>query len=1118
MLSSTSPVLEYQDHQFKLTRTGSHLSASNRSSTSSSSSRPNIPFKPGHLRSISSQVRVQNRIIQAVQIPHECLDSAISQISATSPPVLQHVDQSTIKATHRRPPRESVNAIQKLMQSDNHAVNPPVPREWSGRADKKSVASVDQHPSLLEPKRHVGPSQAPKKADPRKDGKEKLSLGIKSDQPVVSSSETQGVTGHTYGQASSFTPLITPHQAIALHCFNPEAYDSSESGKEEEDGSDKMTPEVGFKSGDLLEIWVPDIGGGWSLGKNLTNCAKSQLDPFLIQNDGTKVNDWGLIPIGWYKIIDSSNQDTPRRFKKLHHKKSVHTPRLTTGTQQPDSDSFFPHSQARLRSSHDNDRMVREHSPSTSYESSDLEVYPQNRKKIEETSTSSVKRRAVKSHHATELSIMSSRGSSYFLSPPISNASVAVNKEFDPHGIHFDYQARGIACSVTASDAMFAARQASDRHLIDPLVPGGSPMSQTPKGSSWNPFHKNRVTNRRQSIAHSYIMGQEEDGEQYLSTHEDQDQASTERYEIRAGPAWKDSAPRFTIQVHSPKLQAHPTSKIKAHVIYNVTSTFPDDKSTSDDASMNVQVTVNRRYSHFELLSIGLNSIYGEVIDLPTLPEKRFTNHHDGSFIENRRRALERYLFRLTRHPVLRYCPRLTTFLGSEDVEEFEQEARTWTKAHPEPPQNAGGQSQESVASSSFFSKVFHPDYNVDEPEVELSIEAYSRHTHSFESGKSMVDLERNVGNLRISMQDMSQNFQKMSSTIQRLCSGLPLTHRPLPFDRQKKYGISVRDELGYVSTDDVHQKRQKEVTQGNQLLNDLRRDARDAGLQNSDGAMCWKEDCTECLAMTKALQLLGQSLGNVAQTYSTCASEALGPVGTLVKELSFPHKNRKILSSLHDSTKVSFSELSGYGHNANIFESRKETVLNVVMSEIERHHQERNLDFREMAKTLLDSQIQLHKTACEQLEEARKALEEPQLSFLGCSGPRSMNAEEAKSIQAEDLTRSNSAIFASSHTESYKTARSQVDRNRAEEDRPISRSSSVLEWINRSATYSGKLPQSSPSSSPLNNNIHLFHTRNPSIGSHSSTTVASSAFSSVFVKPLSAAFSSMVDLSDYLS
>ncbi|KAI9618844.1 hypothetical protein H4Q26_012098 [Puccinia striiformis f. sp. tritici PST-130] len=1078
MLSSTSPVLEYQDHQFKLTRTGSHLSASNRSSTSSSSSRPNIPFKPGHLRSISSQVRVQNRIIQAVQIPHECLDSAISQISATSPPVLQHVDQSTIKATHRRPPRESVNAIQKLMQSDNHAVNPPVPREWSGRADKKSVASVDQHPSLLEPKRHVGPSQAPKKADPRKDGKEKLSLGIKSDQPVVSSSETQGVTGHTYGQASSFTPLITPHQAIALHCFNPEAYDSSESGKEEEDGSDKMTPEVGFKSGDMLEIWVPDIGGGWSL-----------------------VNDWGLIPMAGIKyvvpstcpeklrivtktcsflpcnsqIIDSSNQDTPVDSKSSILKECSHSS-SNDRNQQPDSDSFFPHSQARLRSSHDNDRMVREHSPSTSYESSDLEVYPQNRKKIEETSTSSVKRRAVKSHHATELSIMSSRGSSYFLSPPISNASVAVNKEFDPHGIHFDYQARGIACSVTASDAMFAARQASDRHLIDPLVPGGSPMSQTPKGSSWNPFYKNRVTNRRQSIAHSYIMGQEEDGEQYLSTHEDQDQASTERYEIRAGPAWKDSAPRFTIQVHSPKLQAHPTSKIKAHVIYNVTSTFPDDKSTSDDASMNVQVTVNRRYSHFELLSIGLNSIYGEVIDLPTLPEKRFTNHHDGSFIENRRRALERYLFRLTRHPVLRYCPRLTTFLGSEDVEEFEQEARTWTKAHPEPPQNTGGQSQESVASSSFFSKVFHPDYNVDEPEVELSIEAYDRHTHSFESGKSMVDLERNVSNLRISMQDMSQNSKRCPA---------------------EKYGISVRDELGYVSTDDVHQKRQKEVTQGNQLLNDLRRDARDAGLQNSDGRCAGKKTVrVKCLAMTKALQLLGQSLGNVAQTYSTCASEALGPVGTLVKELSFPHKNRKILSSLHDSTKVSFSELSGYGHNANIFESRKETVLNVVMN----------------------SQIQLHKTACEQLEEARKALEEPQLSFLGCSGPRSMNAEEAKSIQAEDLTRSNSAIFASSHTESYKTARSQVDRNRAEEDRPISRSSSVLEWINRSATYSGKLPQSSPSSSPLNNNIHLFHTRNPSIGSHSSTTVASSAFSSVFVKPLSAAFSSMVDFSDYLS
>ncbi|EFP76881.2 uncharacterized protein PGTG_02342 [Puccinia graminis f. sp. tritici CRL 75-36-700-3] len=1120
MLSSTSPVEEYRDEQFNLARSGSLLSVSNRSSRSSSSSPPNIPFKPGHLRSISSQVRVQNRIIQAVEIRQQSPESTSSRLSGSSPPALQHADQTTIKATQRRPPRETANAIQKLMQSNNYPASPSLSRDWRDQANEKARTSVDRRPGSLDSKQRVGGFQDLERIHTTRP--QKLSLGVRSDNPLGSASQTEGVVSHRPDQASStFTPLITPRQAIALYTFNPEAFSSSESDKDEEDDSEKMTPEVRFQSGDKLEIWVPDIGGGWSLGKNLTS-STSLLDISLSQVTEQGHNDWGLIPIGWYKVVESP--DTPRnrpKVKKVAPMQSF-SARLAFGTQS--SDVLLSQKQARLTSV-DHGRMDQECFPitrrsldtSSHHEScaSDLEAYSPNKRKVKaesglEAPPSRGTRRNLRVNNASEVGTASSRSSGYFLSPPTQNASVAINKEFDPNGVHFDYQSRGIACSVTASDAMFAARQAADRHSIDPPVPE---VIGQPRSSSWNPFLRNRTANRRHSIAHSYITG-EEDYQQDTTEEDGQDQGCTERHEIRAGPAWKDSAPRFTVQVHSPQLQTHP-SKMKAHVIYTVTSTFSNDNGSVEDGPMNVQVTVGRRYSHFGLLSIGLNLIYGEVIDLPALPEKGFTSNYDEGFIENRRRALERYLFRLTRHPILRYCPRLTTFLGCEDVEEFEAEARSWSQLNSEPSQKAGGQATDSAASSSFFSKVFHPDYNVDEPEAESSIDAYNLHTQSLENSKNMVDLEKNISNLRISIQDMAQNFQKVSSSIQRLCAGLPLPHKELPYNRPPKSGISGSERPGYVPCDDAHgvyhglEKGQKHSSPENSLLRDLRRDVRDAGMQNLDGAMCWKEDCTECLAMTKALQLLGQSLGNVAGSYSTCATEALAPVEALIKELSFPHKNRKVLSSLHDSTKVSFSDLSGHG-TLDIFESRKETVLNVVMSEIERHHQERNLDFRDMAKTLLDGQIQLHQSACEQLKEARQALEEPQLSFLGRSGPRSMNAEEAKGLQRQDLTRSSSAIFASSHNESFKTARSQLDLDQSD-NRPLSRSSSVLEWINHSATYPGKLAENS--SRPLANN----HQRNPSIASHSSS-IASSAFSSVFVKPLSAAFSSMVDLSDYLS
>ncbi|PLW16641.1 hypothetical protein PCANC_10419 [Puccinia coronata f. sp. avenae] len=1136
---SKSPLLEDRDSQLSVT--GGLLSASHRSSSSSSSSSPpQIPFKPGHLRSISSQVRVQNRIIQAVDIRQESAHPIGSHITRSPPPPACQpaVDQSTIKAPRRRPPRESLDAIHKIPHTSTRSNNLAFLQDGPAPVGHSSRAAVDLRLRSLDSQLNSKSFPVAGLTNGRHDPSERLSLAFKHEQPLKSVPRTQGVMGDRSKQGSTtFTPLTIPQQAIGLYCFTPEPCDGSEeaSSKDEDDDVEKVTPEVGFQAGDLLEIWVPDIGGGWSLGRNVSS---SQLQSSSLslsrQSVETQASHWGLIPIGWYKIVEAS--DTPRRQSKPKQ----HTPngRFPLSTHTHSSEASLPQSKARQISAHLARLNQEEHHRARNLNISsplpgasdlfDLDVSSPNHLKPKTEAgrantlqdlPNSIKRSnslALYLNNVSERASVSSRSSGYFLSPPMLNASVAVNKEFDPNGIHFDYPSRGIACSVTASDAMYAARQAADRQALDPVgVPGGKAASSS-RGSSWNPFFRNRpAATRRHSLAHSYILGEQDS---LPLGPEDLDPGCTERYEIRAGPAWKDSAPRFMVQVHSPKLQVHP-SNTKTHVLYTLTSSFPDHKCATDDhrPANDVQVTVARRYSHFELLAAGLHSLYGEVIDLPALPEKRLTSNYDSSFVESRRRALERYLFRLTRHPVLRYSPRLTSFLGCEDVEEFEEEARAWSR-HPDPadPSQKNAASH-SAASSSFFSKVFHPDYNVDEADAAGLVDAYSRHTRSVENARGMVELEKSLAAFRGSLHDVSQNMQKVSSSIQRLCVAQPPPHNYIPFDGQKKTGIPGSHAAGYGSSkgmQDGYEKGQKGRLKDEDLMRNLRGDSQISGLENSENdGMCWKEDCHDCLVMNNSLLRLGHSFAAMANSYSCCASETLAPVEALAKELSFPHKNRKVISSLHDSTKVEYSDVAGMG-SIDTFESRKETVLNVVMSEMERQHQEKNQDVEEMARRLLDSQIQLHETACWELKEVRKAMEETAArnDVEQQSGTRRLGGEEMFNFKGVG---EGEGQVRSSHAGSFTTARSQWDMNHPTIDGPLlARPTSVLDWIHRSASYSTHPPDETS----LQHRKSFTHHRHSSIHSHSGS-VASSTFDAVFVKPLSAAVSSIVELSsDFLS
>jgi hypothetical protein len=95
---------------------------------------------------------------------------------------------------------------------------------------------------------------------------------------------------------------------------------------------------------------------------------------------------------------------------------------------------------------------------------------------------------------------------------------------------------------------------------------------------------------------------------------------------------------------------------------------------------------------------------------------------------------------------------------------------------------------------------------------------------------------------------DASQNMQKVSSSIQRLCVAQPPPHNYIPFDGQKKTGIAGSHAAGYGSSkgmQDGYEKGQKGRLKDEDLMRNLRGDSQISELENSENdGMCWKEDC----------------------------------------------------------------------------------------------------------------------------------------------------------------------------------------------------------------------------------------------------------------------------------
>ncbi|KDQ50377.1 hypothetical protein JAAARDRAFT_211785 [Jaapia argillacea MUCL 33604] len=407
-----------------------------------------------------------------------------------------------------------------------------------------------------------------------------------------------------------------------------------------------------------------------------------------------------------------------------------------------------------------------------------------------------------------------------------------------------------------------------------------------------------------------------------------------DRHFVDVGPSWKTKVPPFRVLVHSPSKRASTLSG--AYTIYNVTSLF-HATGTDDDPppGSHVRVTVQRRFSHFVVLHTALSRRLPGLA-LPPLPEKQYAGRFSTEFVEARRGDLERYLGRIVRHPVARYAEVLTFFLGCESETEWKKQVPYHLALPP--------------AGPSFYAHVFHPAFNLDAEDAAEAVERFDNHTKAI--GKGVQSLRNIFGQVRESRIEMSKAERLLSYSLLSLITSKPLASAPTT-------GISEQDD---------------EYT------------GRTNGLMNQEGAWCWREGCTDCLRLTKAIQRTSETLQSVADLYDVYARRTQLATHESMKTVAHPSSLYGGVVETHRSTLSRFKIAAAEQCADEEMVARCETVLNTTMAEMDTYHTQKLEDFRSLATDHLDGEIAFYEQILSRLESARRAFDSPQYNDLARS------------------------------------------------------------------------------------------------------------------------------------
>ncbi|PVG01410.1 PX-domain-containing protein [Serendipita vermifera] len=431
-----------------------------------------------------------------------------------------------------------------------------------------------------------------------------------------------------------------------------------------------------------------------------------------------------------------------------------------------------------------------------------------------------------------------------------------------------------------------------------------------------------------------------------------QENASKEadQHFVESGLVWKPKLPEFKVLVHSPSKRSSTLSG--SYTVYTVTSIFSPPIEESPEGEEGEpqpppspkRISVHRRFSHFVFLHTALTRRLPGIV-LPPLPEKQYAGRFSEDFVEARRGDLERYLNRIVRHPVARYAEVVTFFLGCDSEVEWRKKLPHHLSMPPAGPQ--------------FYAHVYHPAFNLDVDEAAETVEKFNRHVKAV--GKGVQGLRGMFGNLRQARVDLARYQRLLSYSILSLITSTPLSKAAAPS-----------------STNTIDEEEEEEDTSR-------------AGLLNNQGAWCWKDQCDECLRLTKAMQKTAETLQAVADLQEDNARRTQLAIHESLKDAAHPQTLYSPVIDTHRSTLSRYKSALKDSSPSEEISNRCETVLNTTMSEFSTYHTQKQEDFEKITLDHLNSEIELYTDILERLQAAKAAFYSPQWDELAASqsGPR---------------------------------------------------------------------------------------------------------------------------------
>ncbi|KZT70045.1 hypothetical protein DAEQUDRAFT_690082 [Daedalea quercina L-15889] len=450
------------------------------------------------------------------------------------------------------------------------------------------------------------------------------------------------------------------------------------------------------------------------------------------------------------------------------------------------------------------------------------------------------------------------------------------------------------------------------------------------------------------------------------------DGAEAEKHYVESGPAWQSKLPPFHVLVHSPSKRS--SGITGPYTVYTLTSVFdspeashshlratsdssPDDdedEQGEDAPAEPTSITVQRRFSHFVVLHTALTRRLPGIA-LPPLPEKQYAGRFNDEFVEARRGDLERYINRVVRHPVARYAEVLTFFLGCDSDAEWKKQLPHYLTLPPKGP--------------SFYAQVYHPAFNVDADDATDAIDRFLNHTKAV--GKGVQGLRNIFGTVREARVEMSKAERLLSYSLLSLITAKPLASSSSTNTTSPHINGEDDDE----DEDGARQRR---------------------GHVNADGAWCWRENCEDCLRLTKTVQRTAETMMSVADLFDDHARRKQLATHEALKSVAHPATIYAPVIDTHQSTLSRYQEAIRDGQEDEEMAARCETVLNTTMAEMDTYHTQKVEDFQAIAKEHLDGEIALYEQILTRLRNARATFDDPTYALLTCGpNPPSMYERE---------------------------------------------------------------------------------------------------------------------------